>query len=144
MTRHRARKRFGQHFLTDPGVIDAIVDAVHPAKDDTIVEIGPGQGAITVALARRSGHLHAVELDRDLVAALREKYAGESNITLHEADALEFDFSSLGARLRIVRSSIGCQNSKIFQNGLLCLKSLKNCNLFIHLKKRDCVFILLG
>jgi len=102
MTRHRARKRFGQHFLTDPGVIAAIVDAIHPTADDTIVEIGPGHGAITGALARRAGRLHAIELDRDLVASLRQTYAHRDNVTVHEADALDFDFSSLGDRLRVV------------------------------------------
>jgi len=102
MTRHRARKRFGQHFLTDPAVIDAIIEAIHPAAGDTIVEIGPGQGAITGALARRSGQLHAIELDRDLVAALRTRFADDTGVTIHEADALTFDFSSLGDRLRIV------------------------------------------
>ena len=100
--KHRARKRFGQHFLTDPGVIDAIVRAVHPAGDDIIVEIGPGQGAITDTLARRAGHLHAVELDRDLAARLRRQYANRPNVTIHEADALAFDFASLGERLRVV------------------------------------------
>ena len=100
--RHRARKRFGQHFLTDPGVIDAIVRAVHPADDDVIVEIGPGQGAITDALVRRAGHLHAIELDRDLAARLRRQYADRANVTIHEADALAFDFAALGDRLRVV------------------------------------------
>lgn len=99
---HRARKRFGQHFLTDGGVIDAILHAVHATQDDVIVEIGPGQGAITAALAARAGHLHAVELDRDLVARLRRQYEGNPNVTIHEADALAFDFSTLGERLRIV------------------------------------------
>lgn len=102
MARHRARKRFGQHFLTDPGVIDAIIRAVHPTSDDVVVEIGPGQGAITDALARNAGHLHAVELDRDLVARLRHQYEGNSKVTVHEADALQFDFSSLGDQLRVV------------------------------------------
>ena len=102
MARHRARKRFGQHFLTDPGVIDAIVRAISPGADDVIVEIGPGQGAITEPLARSAGHLHLVELDRDLVAQLRAKYDARDNITIHEADALQFDFSALGDRLRIV------------------------------------------
>ncbi len=99
---HRARKRFGQHFLSDPGVIDAIIQAVHPTKDDVIVEIGPGQGAITDALARNAGHLHAVELDRNLVARLRQQYEGNPDVTVHEADALRFDFSSLGDRIRVV------------------------------------------
>ncbi len=99
---HRARKRFGQHFLTDPGIIDAIIRAVHPTSDDIIVEIGPGQGAITDALARSAGHLHAVELDRDLVGRLRRRYDGNPKVTVHEADALRFDFSALGDRMRIV------------------------------------------
>ena len=102
MAKHRARKRFGQHFLSDPGVIDAIVRAVHPTGDDIIVEIGPGQGAITDALARSAGHLHAVELDRDLVARLRRRYEDKPNVTVHEADALQFDFASLGDRIRVV------------------------------------------
>ncbi len=102
MAKYRARRRFGQHFLSDPGVIDAIIRAVHPTKDDVIVEIGPGQGAITDALARNAGHLHAVELDRDLVARLRQQYDGKPDVTVHEADALQFDFSSLGDRIRVV------------------------------------------
>jgi 16S rRNA (adenine1518-N6/adenine1519-N6)-dimethyltransferase len=102
MARHRARKRFGQHFLTDPGVIDAIVRAISPGADDIIVEIGPGQGAITEPLAQSAGHLHLVELDRDLVAQLRSKYDARDNVTVHEADALKFDFGALGDRLRIV------------------------------------------
>ena len=102
MTKHRARKRFGQHFLSDPGIIDSIVRAVHATDDDVVVEIGPGQGAITEPLARSAGHLHLVELDRDLVARLQEQYRGVDNVTVHEADALTFDFGTLGDRLRIV------------------------------------------
>ena len=102
MARHRARKRFGQHFLTDPGVVDAIVRAISPGDDDIIVEIGPGQGAITDPLARSAGHLHLVELDRDLVAQLRSRYESRDNVTVHEGDALKFDFGALGGRLRIV------------------------------------------
>ncbi len=102
MTVHRARKRFGQHFLTDPGVIDAIIRSVHPARQDTVVEIGPGRGAMTDALARRVAHLHAIELDRDLAAELQKRYADNASVTIHEADALRFDFSRVGERLRIV------------------------------------------
>ena len=101
-SKHRARKRVGQHVLSDPGVIDAIIRAVHPTSDDVIVEIGPGQGAITEALAHSAGHLHAVELDRDLVARLRRKYDGNPKVTVHEADALRFDFAALGDRIRVV------------------------------------------
>ena len=102
MAEHRARKRFGQHFLTDPGVIDAIIRAIHPAGEDVIVEIGPGQGAITRTLARSAGHLHAIELDRDLAARLRDEYDNDPSVTIHEADALTFDYAALGDRLRIV------------------------------------------
>ena len=102
MPGHRARKRFGQHFLTDPGVVDTILRAIHATKDDVVVEIGPGQGAITAALAATAGRLHAVELDRDLASRLRRQYDDVENVTIHEADALAFDFSSLGDRLRIV------------------------------------------
>ena len=102
MAKHRARKRFGQHFLTDWGVIDAIIRAISPSEDDVIVEIGPGQGAITEPLAERAGHLHVVELDRDLVARLRDRYRDRDNVTVHEADALQFDFASLGNDLRVV------------------------------------------
>ena len=101
MNAHHARKRFGQHFLTDPGVIHAIVRAIAPDRSDVIVEIGPGRGAITEPLAARAGHLHCVELDRDLAMVLRERWAGEANVTIHEADALDFDFTALGNELRI-------------------------------------------
>jgi len=99
---HRARKRFGQHFLVDGDVIERIVAAVAPAEGECIVEIGPGQAAITEPLAALSSELHAIEFDRDLAAALRQRFAGRSNVTVHEADVLDFDFATLGADLRIV------------------------------------------
>ena len=102
MNAHRPRKRFGQHFLSDPGVIQAIVDEIAPAPDDVIVEIGPGPGAITRPLAARAAHLHAIELDRDLVAALKAEFQANDKVTVHSADALSFDFGSLGPSLRIV------------------------------------------
>jgi 16S rRNA (adenine1518-N6/adenine1519-N6)-dimethyltransferase len=102
MNAHRPRKRFGQHFLKDPGIIEAIVQAIDPQPGDTVVEIGPGHGAITESLARRAGHLHCVELDRDLAAALRRRLGQRNNVTIHEADALKFDFCALGDSLRIV------------------------------------------
>jgi len=102
MSPHRPRKRFGQHFLTDPGVTAAIISAISPSASDVIVEIGPGQGAITRSLADRAGVLHAIELDRDLAARLRREFGSTTNITIHQADALRFDFASLGNALRIV------------------------------------------
>lgn len=102
MSGHHARKRFGQHFLVDATVIDAIVSAVAPGAHDTVVEIGPGQGAITAPLLARAGRLHAIELDRDLAAGLRARYADNAQLAIHAADALRFDFATLGERLRIV------------------------------------------
>jgi 16S rRNA (adenine1518-N6/adenine1519-N6)-dimethyltransferase len=96
-----AKKRFGQHFLTDRHYIDRIVDAIAPQANDIIVEIGPGPGAITAPLLERLNHLHAVEIDRDLAAALRARFAIEK-FTLHETDVLKFDFTALGPRFRAV------------------------------------------
>ena len=99
---HRARKRFGQHFLVDPAVIEKIVSAIAPRDGEIIVEIGPGQAAITEPLSILASELHAVEFDRDLAARLRERYSARDNVTIHEADALDFDFSSLGEHIRVV------------------------------------------
>lgn len=99
--RHVPRKRFGQHFLVDPGVVARIVDAVYPRRGDHVVEIGPGLGALTEPLLARLDHLHVVEIDRDLSARLRERH-GAGRLTVHQADALAFDFATLPAPLRIV------------------------------------------
>ncbi|HSS71466.1 MAG TPA: 16S rRNA (adenine(1518)-N(6)/adenine(1519)-N(6))-dimethyltransferase RsmA [Casimicrobiaceae bacterium] len=100
-TRHVARKRFGQNFLADRHYIDRIVAGVDPQLDDNIVEIGPGLGALTVPLLERVEHLTAIEIDRDLSARLAAQYP-PARLTLHTADALEFDFSSLGNDLRVI------------------------------------------
>lgn len=99
---HRPRKRFGQHFLVAPEFIEQIVTAVAPAAGDIIVEIGPGQAAITEPLAALATELHAIEFDRDLAAALRDGFAARDNVVIHEADVLDFDFASLGSGLRVV------------------------------------------
>jgi 16S rRNA (adenine1518-N6/adenine1519-N6)-dimethyltransferase len=99
---HRARKRFGQNFLHDRRVIERIVDAIDPRPGQAIVEIGPGQAALTRELVRRAGHITAVEIDRDLAAWLREEFTPDE-LTLVEADALKFDWPSLASRpLRLV------------------------------------------
>lgn len=102
MQSHRARKRFGQHFLVDPGVVDAILTAIAPRPEDTLLEIGPGTGALTDALARRAGRLHLVELDRDLAATQRERWRDDDRVAVHEADALAFNYSALATPLRVV------------------------------------------
>jgi 16S rRNA (adenine1518-N6/adenine1519-N6)-dimethyltransferase len=98
---HRARKRFGQNFLHDPRVIARIIDAIDPHAGQTIVEIGPGQAALTRALVERAGHVTALEIDRDLASWLRNEFTPQ-HLTLIEADALKFDWSNLPGSLRLV------------------------------------------
>ena len=94
---HRPRKRFGQHFLHDPRILARIVEAIDPAPDDFIVEIGPGEGALTRPLLSRIKRIEVIELDRDLAAALSDE-----RIVVHQADALDFDFSQFPAGMRVV------------------------------------------
>ncbi len=89
------RKRFGQHFLDDIGVLENIVEAIGPAEHDHLVEIGPGHGVLTEALIDRCGTLDVIEIDRDLVKILQEKFRDHTNITIHQADVLQFDFQQL-------------------------------------------------
>lgn len=96
MSQHRARKRFGQHFLHDPRVIRRILDAVDPQPDDTLLEIGPGLGALTGPLLERHGRLHAVEVDRDVIDHLRREIAPLGELDIHERDALRFRLDELG------------------------------------------------
>ena len=100
--RHLARKRFGQHFLADAGVVEAIVDAIDPRPGQALVEIGPGLGALTGPLLQRCGALTAIELDRDLAARLRR----QAGLTVIEGDVLNVNFPALAAAagqpLRIV------------------------------------------
>jgi 16S rRNA (adenine1518-N6/adenine1519-N6)-dimethyltransferase len=102
----RARKRFGQHFLHDPVVIARIVAAIAPQPGDAMVEIGPGPAALTGPLLAACGQLDAIEIDRDLAAKLRLRFASQPGFRLHEADALDVDWSALasqrGQSLRLV------------------------------------------
>ena len=94
---HRPRKRFGQHFLHEKGVLEKLLDAIQPAATDFIVEIGPGEGALTEYLKGVQA-LHLIELDRDLAARLTEQFP---QATIHSGDALEFDFAQFPAGMRI-------------------------------------------
>lgn len=103
-TTHAPRKRFGQNFLTDQGVINAIARAIAASATDNVVEIGPGQGALTEALFESGCSINAIEIDRDLQSQLRVMFFNR-DLTLHNADALKFDFSQLSKSendLRIV------------------------------------------
>ena len=101
MSQHQARKRFGQHFLVDESIIESIVRAIAPARDDLMVEIGPGLSALTRPLLQRIDRLNVVEIDRDLAARLRRQYPDEQ-LRVIEADALTVDFAEIGANLRVV------------------------------------------
>ena len=101
---HKPRKRFGQNFLHDAGIIQRIVQAVSPQPGQRIVEIGPGQGAITLPLLDACGKLEVVELDRDLIQPLADRAAGHGELIIHQQDVLKFDFAALAGedRLRVV------------------------------------------
>ena len=101
---HHPRKRFGQNFLHDPAVIGKIIQAINPQPGDRLVEIGPGQGAITLPLLQAAGRLQVVELDRDLLAPLADKCREAGELAIYSADALTFDFCNLaaGEPLRVV------------------------------------------
>ncbi|MGD8914187.1 MAG: 16S rRNA (adenine(1518)-N(6)/adenine(1519)-N(6))-dimethyltransferase RsmA [Candidatus Thiodiazotropha sp.] len=102
---HQPRKRFGQNFLHDPGIIRRIIQVIDPQRGDNLVEIGPGQGAITTELLPLVGQMHTIELDRDLVAPLARRCASLGKLQIHNRDALKFDFTQLakvGYPLRVV------------------------------------------
>lgn len=104
-SRHHPRKRFGQHFLHDPHVIEKILVAIAPCRGDYLVEIGPGLGAITLPLLQRCGELTAVELDRDLIPPLQAAAAGKGTLRIIAADALRTDFRELapaGQKIRLI------------------------------------------
>jgi 16S rRNA (adenine1518-N6/adenine1519-N6)-dimethyltransferase len=92
---HRPRKRFGQHFLTDRRSLERIVEALDPQPDDTVVEIGPGRGALTSLLAARCRRLIAIEIDRDLVRLLQEQFQDRPGVEIVDGDALETDWATL-------------------------------------------------
>ncbi|VAX10223.1 SSU rRNA (adenine(1518)-N(6)/adenine(1519)-N(6))-dimethyltransferase [hydrothermal vent metagenome] len=94
---HKPRKRFGQNFLHDPAVISHIISSIAPRTGDRLVEIGPGQGAITKELLKAAGRLDAVELDRDLIEPLARNCGALGELIIHCADALQFDFHQLAA-----------------------------------------------
>ncbi|KAF1056023.1 MAG: Ribosomal RNA small subunit methyltransferase A [Pseudomonas delhiensis] len=102
---HRARKRFGQNFLHDAGVIHRILRAIAPKEGQHLLEIGPGQGALTEGLVDSNAQLDVIELDLDLIPQLKLMFGIKPNFRLHQGDALKFDFTSLpqaGEKLRVV------------------------------------------
>ena len=101
--KHRPRKRFGQNFLHDPGVIRGIVAAIHPMAGERVAEIGPGLGALTAPLLEALGELDVIELDRDLIPHLERQFGDAGELRIHSTDALKFDFCSLVAQGEFLR-----------------------------------------
>jgi 16S rRNA (adenine1518-N6/adenine1519-N6)-dimethyltransferase len=102
---HAAKKRFGQNFLHDPGVIERILRSINPQSGDHLIEIGPGLGALTVPLLRRLGKLRVIELDRDVIPHLRSACGEDADLDIIMADALKVDYGALapeGGKLRLV------------------------------------------
>ena len=97
---HKPRKRFGQNFLVDQQIINQIVSTISPKKNDHIIEIGPGKGALTFPLIDYLENIHVIEIDRDLIALLQRK--NNIKITIHESDALVFNFDQFKQKVRIV------------------------------------------
>jgi 16S rRNA (adenine1518-N6/adenine1519-N6)-dimethyltransferase len=97
----KTRKRFGQHFLHDPAVLKRIVDAIAPSREDAVVEIGPGEGALTRPLLERLSRLTVIEIDRDLASRLTEAFSGD-RLVMVSGDVLDFDFASLPEGVRVV------------------------------------------
>ena len=97
---HKPRKRFGQNFLVDQQIINQIVSTISPKKNDHIIEIGPGKGALTFPLIDYLKNIHVIEIDRDLIALLQKK--NNIQITIHESDALVFNFDQFKQKVRIV------------------------------------------
>ena len=97
---HKPRKRFGQNFLVDQQVINQIVSTIAPKRMDSIIEIGPGKGALTFPLIDHLDHIHVIEIDRDLISLLQKK--SNKKITIHESDALVFNFDQFTKNIRIV------------------------------------------
>ena len=97
---HQPRKRFGQHFLVDDQIVNRIIATISPKKSEDIVEIGPGQGALTFPLLEHLDHLNVIEIDKDLISFLKLKK--KHKLTIYEADALKFDYGQISNNLRIV------------------------------------------
>lgn len=127
---HKARKRFGQNFLVDQGIINHIVRSIYPKADDTLVEIGPGKGAITSLLIEACPKLQVVELDRDLIPILLAQFAHYPEFKIHQTDALKFDFKSL-ANERPIRV-VGNLPYNISTPLIFHLLSFQNCIQDMH------------
>jgi 16S rRNA (adenine1518-N6/adenine1519-N6)-dimethyltransferase len=133
--RHKPRKRFGQNFLTDKNIVGKIVSAIAPRPDDNLVEIGPGLGALTRPLLEQAKRLQAIELDRDLIPQLKENCRDSGELIVHEADALEFDFSALaqpGLPLRIAGNLPYNISTPLLFHLIECISSIRDMHFMLQ------------
>ena len=128
---HFPRKRFGQHFLVDRTVVAKIVQAISPQPGERLVEIGPGLGALTEPLLERLPSLDAVEIDRDLAAALATRF-GPDGLRIHVADALRFDFCALGAPLRVAGNLPYNISTPLLFHIAGCIACLQDCHFMLQ------------
>jgi 16S rRNA (adenine1518-N6/adenine1519-N6)-dimethyltransferase len=98
-----AKKRFSQNFLIDPNILRKIVQTINPQRDDFIIEIGSGKGALTRYLLESNAHIHSIEIDSDLIPELKQKFGSLSNFCLHHTDALTLDFTSIALKKHKIR-----------------------------------------
>jgi 16S rRNA (adenine1518-N6/adenine1519-N6)-dimethyltransferase len=131
LAQHIPRKRFGQHFLIDRAVVAKIVEAISPQPGQRVVEIGPGLGALTEPLLERVPSVDAVEIDRDLAAALATRFGAE-RLRLHVADALEFDFCALGGPLRVVGNLPYNISTPLLFHLADCIACLQDCHFMLQ------------
>ena len=113
---HQARKRFGQNFLHDQNIIDKIIRAINPKTDQNIIEIGPGQGALTYPLLTSLGKLNAVEIDRDLIAILTQQSPAYGELIIHEGDALKYNFQQLADTINAQSENTTQQKCRLVGN----------------------------
>lgn len=103
MSKHIPRKRFGQNFLHDQNIIAQIIAAIGPRSSERLIEIGPGQGALTEPLIQHTRKLEVIELDRDLIPRLEKSFANKGELIIHNQDVLKFDFSTLTSEEKSLR-----------------------------------------
>lgn len=127
----RPRKRFGQHFLTDRHYLNGVVHVIDPRPGDTMVEIGPGTGLLTAELLKVVRHLHVIEIDRDLASGLRGRYP-PTQLAVHGADALEFDFATLPADLRVVGNLPYNVSTPILFRIAGCAERIRDCTFMLQ------------
>ncbi|HUR98422.1 MAG TPA: 16S rRNA (adenine(1518)-N(6)/adenine(1519)-N(6))-dimethyltransferase RsmA [Pyrinomonadaceae bacterium] len=130
-----AKKSLGQNFLEDQGVIERILQAFDPRPEDTVLEIGPGRGALTERLIDRAGRVYALEFDRDLAPMLRERFGGRENFVLVEGDAMKIDFRGLdaaGDKLRLIANLPYNISTAILQRLFSCAEIFEDCVLMFQ------------